>query len=114
MESGGTMRIVNVNEGRYADFRLDGRYLTIGGNLTIDLAQEQRGYDVTLDVCSDSDGKLAVGQGIRYVCQIFIPGRVYAIHETGDADEMGFRQIEKTAQSLDTDKVVLYLWSMEE
>lgn len=114
MESGGTMRIVNVNEGRYADFRLDGSCLTIGENLTIDLVREQRGYDVTLDVCSDSDGKLAVGQGIRYVCQIFIPGRSYLIRETGISDDMGFRQIEKTAQPLDTEQITLYLWAVEE
>ena len=41
------------------------------------------------------------------------PRKRYTVRENGIADEMGFRQITKTASPLNTDEVTLVLWGLE-
>lgn len=107
------MKIVEKTFGKYLDYSLCGNRLKFADTVIIDLEKEQRGAESVVDIGFDEHGNL-VRHGIQwYAAQVVIPAKRYEIRENGAADEMGFRQITKTAVPLNTDDVILVLWALE-
>ncbi len=108
------MKIVKMTEGRYIDYILQGNVCFFGeSELAVDFEREQCGKDVTVDISIDDTGRLVRGVSDWYAAQIYIPARTYTVRENGIADEMGFRQITKTADPLNLNDITLTLWALE-
>jgi hypothetical protein len=109
------MIVKQKQEGSYIDYEQKGSVLTFrGGALEIDLAAEQVGYPVHIDVSADADGTLVIGAGHRYVAEIDIPAKVNKLNFKGDADDLGIVQAVRSTEPLDIEQVVLTLWAWEE
>lgn len=114
------MIIVEKNAGQKIDYELHGTRLSFAdGELTIDLARFQQDDPVTRDIMVDGEGYLTTGRGRYYVAQVEIPAKEYEeipVENDGEnGDEPGGMDggIERRALPLDTDKVTLYLFSIE-
>ena len=104
------MKIVERNAGQKIDYELRGTRLSFAdGELTLDLARYQQDDPVTRDIMVDSEGYLTNGRGRYYVAQVEIPAKEYEETEPENEDD----EVERTALPLDTDKVTLYLFSVE-
>lgn len=109
------MKIVEKNIGRKIDFALDGTRLSFAdGELTIDLSRYQKDETVTRDIMADSEGFLTNGHGKYYIAQVEIPAREYEdAPEESDEEDDEAEQTERQPLPLDTEKVTLYLFSIE-
>ncbi|MDR0875773.1 MAG: hypothetical protein LBN12_06145 [Clostridiales Family XIII bacterium] len=108
------MIVKRKQEGSYIDYEQKGSVLTFrGGALEIDLAAQQAGYPVHIDVSADAGGRLVTGPAHRYVAEIDIPARVNGLSFKGSADDLGIVQAVRTTEPLDTEQVVLTLWAWE-
>lgn len=106
------MIIKKKNNGSYIPYALKGTQVSFNNDeLTVDLAQHQRDWPVTLDISADQTGALVLGPSYRYVAQIDIPARSYTIAK-GKADDFGFPQLSKIPVPLDTEQVTLTLWAV--
>lgn len=102
------MIIVNKNEGKKIPYELTGAKLCFDDDLTINMAKRQEDWDVHIDICYDENKTLVIGAsaGRSYVAEIDIPAKEYVPGET-EADE-------PVPVPLDTDKVTLSLWAIDE
>ena len=102
------MIIVNKNEGTKIPYDLNGTKLCFDDDLTINLAKRQEDWPVHIDICYDADKALVIGAvvGRSYVAEIDIPEREYTPGETEDDPPVPV--------PLDTDKVTLTLWAIDE
>ena len=114
------MKIVEKNEGGKIAYKLRGTKLELAdGALTIDLARYQQDTAVTKDVMVDNDGYLIMGRGRYYAAQITIPAAEYleTVTEQEEIDEnedaVMHESIERERLPLDTDKVILGLFSVD-
>lgn len=114
------MIIVEKNAGQKIDYELNGTKLSFADDeLVINMARYQRDYAVTKDIMLDSEGYLVMGRGDAYIAQVEIPEIEYeetteTITETDDGgNEVEREVVTRTALPLDTDKVTLYLFSIE-
>lgn len=134
------MKVVELNEGRKIEYELNGTKLDFAdGTLTVNLAKYQRDSDITKTVIGDKDGNLLLidkpdtlpkknADGRFYVAIVEIPATEYeevevegeaenevmAAAEVADEDTAPKTHIERKAKPLDTDKVTLSLWSVED
>lgn len=135
------MKIENLNEGRKIEYELRGTKLDFADStLVMNLAKYQKDDTVTATITADAQGNLAVNSndGLYYVAQVEIPGIEYeevevegpaenttmtaAAEDTepaaqsDDAETAAASEthIERKAKPLDTDKVILRLWSIED
>ncbi len=132
------MKIVELNAGRKIDYELRGTKLDFADStLVMNLAKYQKDDTVTATITANAQGNLAVDSdnGKYYVAQVEIPGTEYeevevegpaksdtmtaAEQETdAQAEETETTEpqthIERKAKPLDTDKVILRLWSIED
>lgn len=132
------MKIVELNAGRKIDYELRGTKLDFADStLVMNLAKYQKDDTVTATITANAQGNLAVDSdnGKYYVAQVEIPGTEYeevevegpaksdtmtaAEQETdAQAEETETAEpqthIERKAKPLDTDKVILRLWSIED
>ena len=100
----------------FDDFFLDGKILTIGGGVIINLEAEEDDQEkiITIGAC-----KGMVHRGLKpcctYVADVIIPPRKYETVET-DGEHPGGEtttRIESIPVPLDTDSVTLRLWPVE-
>lgn len=125
------MKVVELNEGRKIEYELNGTKLDFAdGTLTVNLAKYQRDSDITKTVIGDKDGNLLLidkpdtlpeknADGRFYVAIVEIPATEYEeVEVEGEAenaeDTAPKTHIERKAKPLDTDKVTLSLWSIED
>ena len=132
------MKVVELNEGRKIEYELNGTKLDFAdGTLTVNLAKYQRDSDITKTVIGDKDGNLLLidkpdtlpkknADGRFYVAIVEIPATEYEeVEVEGEAAEVADENdsaedtapkthIERKAKPLDTDKVTLSLWSVED
>ncbi len=107
------MNIQHLNEGRKAEFELDGCELTLG-NLVIDLAEEQRDNERVISVFAGTDGQLSL-EGDTYAAVIVIPPRRYVDEEVTEMiDSEEVTQIIPVPQPCSAEAVTLQLWAMPE
>jgi hypothetical protein len=108
------MIVKKKNEGDPISYRLTGTLLSLGDQaLSLDLAEEQCGYDLRIDISEDEEGQLVRGTARRYVAEIEIPAKTYSISLRGFTDDLGIEQVQRSLDPLDTDSVVLTLWAKE-
>ncbi len=121
------MNVVEKNIGTKIDYNLRQKKLSFAdGELTINLERYQSDDVVTRDIMVDSEGYLIMGKGRFYVAQVEIPAKEYeetteTVTEevTEEVDgEMVTHEVTKevtnrTPLPLDTDKVTLYLFSID-
>lgn len=130
------MKIEELNTGRKIDYELRGTKLDFAGStLVMNLAKYQKEDTVTATITANAQGNLAVDadNGLYYVAQVEIPGYEYedvevegpaendtmtaAAAEDTDVqaeDTAPTTHIERKAKPLDTEKVTLRLWSIED
>lgn len=133
------MKIVELNAGRKIDYELRGTKLDFADStLVMNLAKYQKDDTVTATITANAQGNLAVDSdnGKYYVAQVEIPGTEYeevevegpaesdtmtaaeqetdAAAQAEDAETEPQTHIERKAKPLDTDKVILRLWSIED
>lgn len=107
------MKIAYKNTGEYVAFSLDGAVLSLrGGALAVDLSELARDYDVHVDICEDSGGRLVAGHSARYVAELDIPAREYAVSATPKSDDFGFPVLIKRPKPFGADNVLLTLWNI--
>jgi hypothetical protein len=134
------MKIEELNTGRKIEYELRGTKLDFADStLVMNLAKYQKEDTVTATITANAQGNLAVDSdnGLYYVAQVEIPGYEYeevevegpaqsdamaaAVEETDPQTDAA--QTEKTATithierrvlPLDTEKVILRLWSIED
>jgi len=98
--------IVNeMNEGRKAEYSLDGYILTVDGE-SYDLAELQQDVEVKIDVIRNN----------RYIANIIIPPRRYRLVERQETDISGEPITVQVPEPepLDINTVVLNLWAIPE
>lgn len=132
------MKIVELNAGRKIDYELRGTKLDFADStLVMNLAKYQKDDTVTATITANAQGNLAVDSdnGKYYVAQVEIPGTEYEeveVEGPAESDTMTTTEqetdaqaeeaetaepqthIERKAKPLDTDKVILRLWSIED
>lgn len=135
------MKVVELNEGRKIEYELHGTKLDFAdGTLAVNLAKYQKDSDITKTVIGDKDGNLLLvdkpnnpgdtEDGRFYVAMIEIPAKEYEeVEVEGEADNVmpaadgaedttedtePKTHIERKAKPLDTEKVTLSLWSIED
>ena len=110
------MIIINKQEGPHVEYELKDTVLSFhGGELEIDLAEQQGGYPVHFDISVNPDGKLVIGSAFRYVAEIDIPARVNKLnYKEKLADDLGIVQAYRTTEPFDIEQVTLTLWAWKE
>lgn len=132
------MKIVELNAGRKIEYELRGTKLDFADStLVMNLAKYQKDDTVTATITANAQGNLAVDSdnGKYYVAQVEIPGTEYEeveVEGPAESDTMTTAEqetdaqaeeaetaepqthIERKAKPLDTDKVILRLWSIED
>lgn len=119
------MKIIEKNEGKKIDYSLTGTMLEFAdGALTLNLARYQQDTTTTRDIMVDNDGYLTTGRGRYYAAQVEIPAAEYKETvveredaaeqgDTGEGGSMNRDTIIRERLPLDTEKVTLYLFSIE-
>ena len=108
------MKIVERNAGQKIDYELHGTRLSFAdGELTLDLARYQQDEAVMRDIMVDGEGYLTNGRGRYYVAQVEIPAKEYEEIPVENENEDEPDATERRPLPLDTDKVTLYLFSIE-
>lgn len=134
------MKIEELNAGRKIDYELRGTKLDFADStLVMNLAKYQKEDTVTATITANAQGNLAVDSdnGLYYVAQVEIPGYEYeevevegpaqndtmaaAVEETDPQTDAAQTEetatvthIERRVLPLDTEKVILRLWSIED
>lgn len=134
------MKIEELNTGRKIDYELRGTKLDFADStLVMNLAKYQKEDTVTATITANAQGNLAVDSdnGLYYVAQVEIPGYEYeevevegpaqndtmaaAVEETDPQTDAAQTEetatvthIERRVLPLDTEKVILRLWSIED
>lgn len=134
------MKIEELNTGRKIEYELRGTKLDFADStLVMNLAKYQKEDTVTATITANAQGNLAVDSdnGLYYVAQVEIPGYDYeevevegpaqsdamaaAVEETDPQTDAAqteetatITHIERRTLPLDTEKVILRLWSIED
>lgn len=134
------MKIEELNTGRKIEYELRGTKLDFADStLVMNLAKYQKEDTVTATITANAQGNLAVDSdnGLYYVAQVEIPGYEYeevevegpaqsdimtaAVEETDPQTDAAQTEetatvthIERRVLPLDTEKVILRLWSIED
>lgn len=107
------MIITEINEGKKVDYRLDGKVLTIGNQVSIDLQARQTDVQKVIDVCLDNQLQtMREGLGAWYVATIVIPPKQRELVPSGEKDEEGNDILIERERELDTSLVELRLWAL--
>jgi len=111
------IKVVEVNEGAKIPYEVSATKITFGEDeeLTVNCKSRERDYEVTLDICKDTEDGLTVGVNTsarEYVAQVTIPARGYEVVETGEEDEDGNPVTERKPLPFDMKKCTLTLWAL--
>lgn len=110
---------INVTEktpGKHITYEVQKNKLVFGDDeLSINLASRERDYEVTLDICIDTEGGVVIGTGgkaQKYAAEIVIPARRYDMIEDGVDENGEIREIPMPLE-FDMSLCTLVLWGME-
>jgi len=108
------MKVQYKNAGRYPAYDLNGTQLTLGSTLTVDLAELAKDAPAYYVISADAEGTLALGTGLRYVAELSLPAKQYAIEKIGYTDDFGYPALRKVALPYTAEDAVLTLWAEKE
>lgn len=107
------MIITEINEGKKASYKLEGKVLTVGDQVSIDLQDRQSDTQKVIDICLDNQLQtMREGIGAWYVATIIIPPKQRELVPSGEKDEEGNDILIERERELDTNLVELRLWSL--
>lgn len=107
------MIITEINQGPKATYSLQGKVLTIGGQVSIDLQERQSDVQKVIDICLDNQLQtMRESIGAWYVATIIIPPKQRELVPSGEVDEEGNDIYIERDRELDINKVELRLWSL--
>lgn len=107
------MIITEINEGKKVDYKLNGKVLTIGNQVSIDLQARQSDVQKVIDVCLDNQLQtMRECLGAWYVATIVIPPKQRELVTSGEKDEAGNDILVERDRELDTSLVELRLWAL--
>ena len=111
------IKVIEKTPGTHIAYVVEGNKITFGDDeLTINLAAKERDYEVTLDICIDTDGGIVIGTGgnaQKYAAEIIIPARRYDMIESAEEDEMGNPTTVPMPIDFDISLCTLVLWGLE-
>lgn len=115
-----SITVIEINKGDKVDYTIAGNVIDFrDGELTLNLAKNQKDYDRYIDISEDESGALTMGKTKwRYLAQIFIPARTSTLVQTSDTTnstpDAQTEQVTytKTTLSFDISTVVLRLWAI--
>jgi hypothetical protein len=108
------MKIIHKNEGAYVDYSLNGSLLSFrSSELTLDLAQLERDYPVSITISEDETGRLIQGVSRRYIAELELPARRSFVEKTGVADDFGFPVLRRVSLAFSADNAALTLWALK-
>lgn len=89
----GKIKVVEKMPGNHIQYEVSGGKKIIFGDdeLSVNLASRERDFEVSLDICIDSENGIVIGTGSKaqkYAAQVVIPARRYDVIEDG-VDENG-------------------------
>ena len=81
------IKVVEKMPGNHIQYEVKGKKIIFGDDeLSVNLASRERDFEVSLDICIDSENGVVIGTGGRaqkYAAQIIIPARRYDVIEDG-------------------------------
>ncbi len=111
------IKVVEKTPGKHISYDEQENKLIFGDDeLSVNLASRERDYEVTLDICIDTEGGIVIGTGgkaQKYAAEIMIPARRYRVIEDG-VDENGEPREVHIPIAFDIALCTLVLWGMEE
>jgi hypothetical protein len=110
------INVIEKTPGEYIEYEVSAKKITFGDDeLTVNLATRERDYEVSLDICIDSDGGIVIGTGgkaQRYAAQIVIPARMYDVADNGENEDGSTQEI-PVPLPFDMKRCTLILWGLE-
>ena len=110
------INVIEKTPGAHIEYAVTAKKITFGDDeLSINLATRERDYEVTLDICIDSEDGIVIGTGggaQKYAAQVVIPARRYEMVEDG-TNEQGEPQEKPVPLPFDMSLCTLILWGME-
>jgi len=110
------MNVVEKTPGNHIDYTTAAPKITFGNDeLTINLEQRERDYEVSLDICIDTENGIVIGTGgkaQKYAAQIIVPAKRYDMIDDGE-DENGTPKSVPIPIDFDMSLCTLILWGME-
>lgn len=110
------IKVVEKTPGTHIEYATTAKKITFGDDeLSINLATRERDYEVTLDICIDSEDGIVIGTGgkaQKYAAQVIIPARRYDVIEDGVDDEGNPREV-PVPIDFDMSLCTLILWGLE-
>lgn len=111
------IKVVEKTPGNHIVYEVQKNKLIFGDDeLSVNLASRERDFEVTLDICIDTEDGIVIGTGgkaQKYAAEIVIPARRYDIIEDG-VDENGEPREVPMPIEFDMTLCTLILWGMEE
>ena len=109
------INVVEKTQGKKIAYEVRKNKLVFGDDeLSVNLAIRERDYEVTLDICIDSENGIVIGTGGRaqkYAAQIIIPARRYDVIEDG-VDENGEPREVPIPIDFDVTLCTIILWEV--
>lgn len=111
------INVVEKTPGKKIAYEVQKNKLVFGDDeLSVNLASRERDYEVTLDICIDTEDGIVIGTGgkaQKYAAEIVIPARRYDMIEDGVDDNGEPREVPMPIE-FDMTLCTLILWGMEE
>ena len=102
--------VVEKMPGNHIQYEVEGKKIIFGDDeLSVNLASRERDFEVSLDICIDSENGVVIGTGGRakkYAAQVIIPARRYDLIEDGEKREV------QVPIDFDISRCTLILWEV--
>ena len=108
------MTVLQKLSGTLPSWALDGTVLTLGGTFSLDIADLMQNESAHIFISRDEEGVLCLGPARRYIAELELPARRYAVEKIGFTDDHGFPALRLRELPPDMDGVTLTLWPEEE
>lgn len=110
------IQVVEKTAGQHIQYTTNAKKITFGDDeLSVNLATRERDYEVTLDICIDTEDGIVIGTGgkaQKYAAQVVIPARRYDVIDDG-VDEDGNPREVPVPIDFDMSLCTLILWGLE-
>lgn len=109
------INVVEKQPGNHIEYEVSAKKIIFGDDeLSINLSSRERDFEVSLDICIDSENGIVIGTGGRaqkYAAQVIIPARRYDVIDNG-VNELGEPQEIPVPIPFDMSLCTLILWEV--